>query len=100
MRTHLTNHLETHAVTNEFQCTFCDMSLKTSKTLRSHILQMHSNDHPYKCFYCNKGFMNKFKWRVSLLSVLEYNFLLQILLSFLFTASHAKCTFGSARHRS
>lgn len=65
MHSHLANHRETHATENNIDCEFCGLKFKTSVTLKSHVRQVHTQDHAYKCSVCERGFYRKNKLLVS-----------------------------------
>lgn len=64
MHSHLANHRETHATENTLECEECGLMFKTTVTLKSHIRQIHTQDHEYKCTVCNRGFYRKNKLEV------------------------------------
>lgn len=61
MRSHLADHRETHNTERRLRCDQCPMLFKTSVTLRSHVRQMHTADHQYKCALCDRGFYRRHK---------------------------------------
>ncbi|XP_059616290.1 zinc finger protein 652-like [Phlebotomus argentipes] len=53
-RQHLKMHEEGHK-SNMFQCPHCDLKLRTSRTLKMHML-VHSDHKQYKCNYCGNEY--------------------------------------------
>lgn len=65
MHSHLSNHRETHNTVNSIECQLCKQMFKTSVTLKSHMRQVHTQNHAYKCSICNRGFYRRNKLKVS-----------------------------------
>ena len=41
-----------------YNCSFCERSFLTPTTLKVH-LRIHTNEKPYKCLKCNRGFIRR-----------------------------------------
>ena len=48
-----------HERAKDFACKFCDKRFTTNANLKVHEAAIHTRDLPYKCDYCNKGFIRK-----------------------------------------
>ncbi|GJQ84839.1 hypothetical protein Trydic_g19601 [Trypoxylus dichotomus] len=52
----LKQHLRQHVDTRNYTCDLCGRAFFHPQNLKSHKLQVHSNERPHKCDICGKGF--------------------------------------------
>lgn len=55
----LTKHMIIHDPKKKFECPDCDAKFNQKRDLKTHQMQKHTGERPYKCKDCGKGFVHK-----------------------------------------